>query len=64
MACFHVFRLTEREKKGRQFLKNVLTIEKEFEKTLDLEKAKRYHIPTGSKVREYHLSTLITFLLE
>ncbi|KAK7575545.1 hypothetical protein V9T40_011831 [Parthenolecanium corni] len=44
--------LTERERKNREFQKKVLTIEKEFEKTSEIEKAPRYRIPEASKKGE------------
>lgn len=42
-------RLTEKEKVSRNFMKKVLTIGKEFEETVELEKAIRYHMPQDSK---------------
>ncbi|XKL60434.1 hypothetical protein PGB90_007491 [Kerria lacca] len=41
--------LTEKEKVSRNFMKKVLTIGKEFEETVELEKAIRYHMPQDSK---------------
>lgn len=49
-CLFSICRLTETEKKNRDYKKTVLEIAKEHEKARELERIKRYRMPEDQKV--------------